>query len=197
MVVMFVFLFWGEKRDSGESIQCNFYLLWTGLNPHHVEYHGLVTRQELGAQIWTIDEMQLTQSSVLLNAPMISQYLRWVTAALLFWGWCCSQRRLVLTGRTVLCQMFFLFHSVPACSFTEEYKLLDTVNLHIHSLLLRSSPFSLGLNKVFPWLNTQFQPCSFKVSNTLNTRQLEMAALQFIAENLGVCMHFQYSQMLF
>lgn len=195
------FLFWGEKRDSGENMQCNFCLLQTGLNLYLMEYHGLVTRQELGAQIWTINEMQCFQSSALLQAPVISQYLRWVTAAFLFWGWCCSQTTLlkpVLTGRSILpCQMFFLFHGFPACSFTEECKLLDTVNVHLHSSLLRGSPFSLRLNIIFPWLNTQFQSCSFNLSSTLNTSQHEMTALQFIAESLGVCMHFQHSQMLF
>jgi len=88
------------------------------------------------------------------------------------------------------CQMFFLFHGVPACSFIDEYELLDTVNLHVHSLLLKGSPFSLGLNIVFPWLNTQFQSCSFKLNNTHNTNQRKMTALQFIVESLGVCMHF-------
>lgn len=111
-------MFSGWKKGTVDGI-CSVILAWT--KPVLHETSGNVTGQEVGAQLWTINGRQCTQSSVLVQAPTVSHYLRWVIAALLFRVWCFSQSTLlkpVLRGWADPVQLFFLFQVVSACSFT-------------------------------------------------------------------------------
>lgn len=68
-------LFSEGKKGTVEGI-CNMILsvvTWTKAVSHGTSW--TVTGQELGAHIWTINEIQCTQSSVLVQAPIVSHNL--------------------------------------------------------------------------------------------------------------------------